>query len=322
MGACQPMSFQTQMEVAAGLIIVLLFITAGILHDAVMALNRMEGRLEDSRDVLSAHTKLLEAHNLNLIDISRDIARQSSGYVPPTIRFCDRCRKEYPESNRWWTAFRHLPFSFRLCAYPQRKEAPENKWLHGEECIVPEMLEHMANAERTLRAASYKQKREYTEYSESGRHSYVRSLDVSHCGHCGKEYTESDFWWTVSAKEMELEICAGFCHSSYHARDYYFCCERCVMEAVEIFIATQTDPLLLLNSGKTIKDGWNEYLVAAWRSNLRAAHAAAQAAPTAQGVPGVAAAQEIKSGKEPAHRSIPRSLGRGVGQILRDLFRR
>jgi hypothetical protein len=263
------MSFQMQMELAAGLIIVLLFVIAGLLYDAVNALNRVEGKFEDSRDVLKRQTKLLEAHNLNLIDISRDIARQSSRYVPPSVRFCDRCRKEYPETTRWWTAYQHSPLSFRLCAYPKQKERPEDKWLHGEDCIVPEMLEQMANAERTLRAASHKQKREYTEYSESGRHSDVRSLDASHCGHCEREYSESDFWWTISAKGMEIEICEGFRHSSYHARDYYFCSERCVMKAVEIFITTQNEPSLLLTDGATLKAKWDEYLMIVWRSNRR-----------------------------------------------------
>lgn len=39
------MSFPTQMEIAAGLIIVFLFIIAGLLYDAVMALGRIEDKL-------------------------------------------------------------------------------------------------------------------------------------------------------------------------------------------------------------------------------------------------------------------------------------
>lgn len=117
------MSFQTQMEIAAGLIIVLLFIIAGLLYDAVMALSRVEdkfGKLLE--EIVQEQAKSREHQNYRLESIATAITYKPRRYVPPTVRFCDRCRKEYPESNRWWTAYQFGLAPFRLCAYPQQKE--------------------------------------------------------------------------------------------------------------------------------------------------------------------------------------------------------
>jgi CheY-like chemotaxis protein len=303
-------------NIAVGIVAVLLIIVAGLLYDAVMALNRVEDKL-DKLNVLEEKIVQEQAtsrdHQNYRLDSIASAIHSPRGYVPPTVRFCDRCRKEYPESNRWWTAYQLGLAPFRLCAYPQQKERPEDKWLHGEECIMAETRAYMANVLRQRQQIGHKQKREYMEHSDFGS-SDIHSLNVSHCGHCEKEYSESDFWWTVSAKEMEIEVREGFRYSSYRARDYYFCGERCVLEAVGVFIATQTDEML--------KEKWNEYLMAIGRSNLRgwlAAQSATQVSPPAQAVPSVPTTQEIRSGKEPARHSIPRAAGRAVGWVLRRL---
>src|SRR5215467_11878574 len=148
------------MEIAIGVVCVLLFIIAGRLEHIVQAVGRLAEKLDKA---LKDQAKLFDAQNQNLINIGSSLNHMNgSGYIAPTVRFCDRCRKEFPEPNRWWTAYRGP--SLRLCAYPQQKERPKDMWLHGEQCILAEAQAFMANMRRALERTTHKQKREYREY--------------------------------------------------------------------------------------------------------------------------------------------------------------
>jgi hypothetical protein len=246
------MSFQ----IAAALIIVLLFIIAGFLYDAVKVLNRVEDKL-GKLDALQEQAKLLEQQNYRLESIAGAVGQKLREYVPPTVRFCDLCREEYPESNRWWTAYQWGLLPLKLCAYPKQKERPEDKWLHGEECLIAEMQGYLTTVQRQLLATGHKQKREYTERDEFGSEA-TKILQVSSCNHCGKEYSESDFWWTISRRGMQIEIREGFHCSSYQASDCYFCGEECAVAAARVFIGTQV--------GALPEEAWKTYVVASLKS--------------------------------------------------------
>ena len=86
-----------QMEITIGVISVLLFVIVGFLYAAAKALHRVEAKV----NVLEELAGLLKKQ---LTDVT-SMFRKEHRYVPPTVRFCDLCRKEYPESTRWWTAY-------------------------------------------------------------------------------------------------------------------------------------------------------------------------------------------------------------------------
>ncbi|MFZ3331335.1 MAG: hypothetical protein WA197_11945 [Candidatus Acidiferrales bacterium] len=189
-------------------------------HNRILAaiLERLgsgQGRIVD---LLEKQDKSLEQQNYVLGSIASSVAPKPRPYVAPSVRFCDLCRKEYPQSNYWWTAYQSGFPALKLCAYPQQKEKPEDKWLHGEECIVAELRGYMTNVRRRLDPIEHKQKREYTEYDGDFGTKTNRVLVVSSCNHCGKEYSESSFWWAVSRRGMEIEISDGFQCGRSHAR--------------------------------------------------------------------------------------------------------
>jgi hypothetical protein len=291
---------------AMGIIAVPLLAIAALLYKVALALKRVDDRLGEL-DVHPEQAKLLEQQNYKLDGIASAIVQRPRVYVPPTVHFCDRCRKDFPESNRWWTVYQFGWSPLTLCAYPQQKERPEDKWLCGEDCIKAVVRAYMASVQRQWQE-NKQQKREYTEYNESGS-SNTHPLNVSHCGHCEceKEYAESDFWWTVSAKGMEIEIREGFHHSDYRASDYYFCSRDCTLKAVEAFIASQGEDL-----GQVSSEGqglWEHYCAVASRSNSQPWHAA-QPSPSPQLVSPALAVHEIGGANEPAHVSIPKAIGR------------
>jgi hypothetical protein len=217
----------------------------GIFKDLVY--NR--GRLGN---VLDKQTELLQQQNLRLENIAaKGISYGPGPYIPPTVPFCDLCRKEFPESNHWWTVYHEPGYvsPFKLCAYPQQKEKPDDKWLHGEECVVAELRTYLENVQRVWNkwlgegVTGLEQRREYTEKGESGNEGTKMILVVSSCNHCGKEYSESDFWWTLSRPRggIEIEIEQGFkLYPVFEQADhYYFCQKECVVGAVRVFVGTQ-----------------------------------------------------------------------------------
>jgi hypothetical protein len=113
----------------------------------------------------------------------------------------------------------------------------------------------MTNVRSSYQEASHKQKREYEE------NGYVRGIHASHCGHCEKEYSESQFWWTISDGNG-IEVHEGFWHSHYTRRDCYFCSEDCVRAAVGTLVAAVTDD--------GMRGRWGEYVVEAFHRNIRA----------------------------------------------------
>ena len=242
-----------QMEIAIGVIIALLFAIVGFLYAATTALNRLEAKV----NVLEELARLLKKQNSELTEIT-SMVRKEHRYVPPTVRFCDLCRREYPISTQWWTAYQSGLAPLKLYAYPQQKEKPEDKWLHGEDCIVAELRTYMTNMRRLLEPIEYKQTREYTLSSDSGTET-TRVLEVSACDHCRREYSEPSFWWTVSWRGMEIEISEGFRFNNYHARRCYFCSEECVVAAVRVYIGTQ---LRLLP-----EQAWETYELASFKSS-------------------------------------------------------
>jgi hypothetical protein len=242
-----------QMEITIGVIIALLFAIVGFLYAAATALNRVEAKA----NVLEELARLLKKQNSELTEIT-SMVRKEHRYVPPTVRFCDLCRREYPISTRWWTAYQSGLAPLKLCAYPQQKEKPEDKWLHGEDCIVAELRTYMTNMRRLLEPIEYKQTREYTLYSDSGTET-TRVLEVSACDHCRKEYSAPSFWWTVSWRGMEIEISEGFRFNNYHARRCYFCSEECVVAAVRVYIGTQLRELP--------EQAWETYELASFKSS-------------------------------------------------------
>jgi hypothetical protein len=241
------------MQITIGVITALLFVIAGFLYNSAKALNRLEAKL----NVLEELAKLVKRQNSELTNVA-SVVRKEQRYVPPTVRFCDLCRMEYPESTRWWTAYQSGLAPLKLCAYPQQKEKPEDKWLHGEECIVGELRAYMKKVRRLLEPIEYKQKREYTIDDESGRET-TRVLDISSCDHCKKEYSAPSFWWTVSWRGMDIEISEGFQCNSYHARRCYFCSEECVVAAVRVYIGTQLRELP--------EQAWETYELASFKSS-------------------------------------------------------
>ena len=298
--------------IAMGIIAVLLLAVARLLSDVVMALNRVDDKL-GKLDAHPEQAKLLEQQNYRLEGIASAIVQRPRVYVAPLVHFCDRCRKEFPESNRWWTVYQFGWSPLTLCAYPQEKERPEDKWLCGEDCVKAVLRAYMARVQRQWQG-NKQQNREYTEYNEFGS-SNTRSLNVSHCGHCEceKEYAESDFWWTVSAKGMEIEIREGFHHSDHRASDYYFCSKDCTLAAVEAFMASQEE-----DSAQVSSEGhglWEHYCTVASRSNQQS-WLAAQPSPPPPIVPPTLALQEIRRAKQPAHVSMPKAIGRTFWRLL------
>lgn len=251
----------TTLELAFVISTVLLLVIARLIYRAVAALNRVEGNLAklDALNALKEQTDLLKYQNSELDRIAYELgyANRKPVYVPPTVRFCDRCRGEYPESNRWWTVQFGLA-GFKLCSYPKQKETPADKWLHGEECAVAELRTYTASVLGRLLQVPRQQKREYTEYSDGERR--TRLLNVSHCGNCEKEYSEAQLWWTVSVGGMEVEVREGFGDRGPYGNNYYFCSDDCVVAAVKVFIASQSEA----------PQEWNDYLAGAKRHNLRA----------------------------------------------------
>jgi hypothetical protein len=211
-----------------------------ILKHLVSTQDRLGGVLEKQTE--------LQQQNLRLENVGHGTSYKPDLYVPPTVRFCDLCRKEFPESSHWWTVY-HQPGSvsaFRLCAYPQQKEKPEDEWLHGEECVVAELQAYLENVQCLWNKwvlegiIDRKQTREYKEKDRLGEEA-TKLLVVSPCNHCGRKYSESDFWWNLSREGMEIEIEQGF--KLYpifeQANHYYFCQKECVVAAVRVFIGIQ-----------------------------------------------------------------------------------
>jgi hypothetical protein len=199
--------------------------------------------------VLEKQTEF-QQQNLRPQNMAHGTSHKPELYVPPAVRFCDFCRKELPESNHWWTVYHQ--FGYKLFPYPRQKEKPEDRWLHGEECIVAELQAYLQNVRRLHNKwiaegiIGGKQTREYTERPAYGNE-ISKILVISSCFHCGKEYSEPDFWWTLSPLRggMEIEITSGF--KLYpvfeQANNYYFCQEECVVAAVRVFIGTQLGTL-------------------------------------------------------------------------------
>lgn len=206
-------------------------------------LQRLHINQQRVANALDEQAKLLQQQKLSLDRIAGRIEPKPHSYIPPTVRFCDLCRKEYPESNRWLTICGEGGlFPLKLCAYPRQKERPEDKWLHGDECVITELRQYMANLQRQLQRTAHTQKREYTEDNYLGLEIDVsRVLVVSSCLHCRKEYSESDFWWTVSRRGMDIEIYEGFFR--HNANDYYFCSQECVVAVVQVFVGVQLGAL-------------------------------------------------------------------------------
>ena len=298
--------------IAMGIVAVPLLLIAGLLYKVVMALNRVDDKL-GKLDAHPEQAKLLEQQNYRLDGIASAIVQKPRVYVPPPVHFCDRCRKEFPESNRWWTVYQFGWSPLTLCAYPQQKERPEDKWLCGEDCIKAVVRAYLASVQRQWQE-NKQQKREYTEYNELGS-SNTHSINVSHCGHreCGREYAESDFWWTVSAKGMEIEIREGFHHSDYRARDYYFCSSDCTLAAIEAFIASQGEDVAEVSSEGHGRS--EHHRAAASRSNLQSWLAAQPSPPVPLASPALALA-EIRRVKEPARVSISKAIGRTFWRLL------
>ncbi len=110
----------------------------------LITVQRGVDKLDKAVGIFNRQVQTLETQNANLISIREHLSTAGTPrmYVAPTVPFCDHCRKEFPPSNRWWTLYQHGYPPFKLCAYPQQKERPEDKWLHGEECIVAELTNY------------------------------------------------------------------------------------------------------------------------------------------------------------------------------------